>query len=930
MNKNNDEDDEKEAKNNIIEKNARIKTKEYFNKYKSLTKNNVGNFLEYIGLSEIWSTEEDQNFFWEELISKSENKEEIDYDTAISSINDYFKEEEEDMDMNDNKENNKLSYNENDNDLLIDIDLQSVNMRNNSSDQEEKDNTNENNKKSIEEFIKTIKDKQNVLYSIRFINEIYFYKYLEEENAENNLHDNNTKNNILINKNKIINEINSKYEFINLDSNYLNDYFNIISCKNNDKLNDLLIEKSYIRYANEIIKNTIYKDIDKNIKIKPINLNLIKMNNISNNINIVSSLEKLKEYDSMINKVIEVIKNIKNKNSYSELAQEYIEKYIINLRNSIYEDIKSKDQDYEDKLFNLIEENKKLKSQNEKLIKENLEFLKKLELKVEEKVIEEEKMVSKFKLNDIDLIKKSKITTPKTKSKIIIPLLKIKSNTEEETKISSQSEKNIIDLTKVDNESISSKKKDEINEENRINSQNDLILEDLTDSNPELFSIDNNNIEDQFLLDTTRLCHEDENINKNKDKKINNYKSDDDLLNYSNGNISDRFLDTSKQEGNEENNEDEFYDIICTNSNERKNCYMPLTDRNYRKYDNPKKDFLNLNNGNSDYFNINKAQSHLKLDFSKILLNKRKMYTNEDIFYGYVNKAKSDFYDFKYLIKELKIKKLFRNNNEKIIKNEFFNDEIKACLGNYKKKKYIIIITYKSFYFLKSDETYECELKLSVSSLKAIIVSKKNFNLLHLNFKGGTDIIIETYQRIEMLRFLQTMIDKGIITEDLTISASNYFFLNKKNGKQEKISTIKNSTFAITPNFENSQKIGVLLKYKEGFFSSYFQEKLIVLCSIGLIFFDDDYKTPKNIIPVIGTTIKFIVVQLNKKIYCLRMKTINEEVFILGSTHKKEIFDWLKELAHYKKVYQLKMKQINPKFICDNTKDSKNSNIMFF
>ena len=84
---------------------------------------------------------------------------------------------------------------------------------------------------------------------------------------------------------------------------------------------------------------------------------------------------------------------------------------------------------------------------------------------------------------------------------------------------------------------------------------------------------------------------------------------------------------------------------------------MPLTDRNYRKYDNPKKDFLNLNNGNSDYFNINKAQSHLKLDFSKILLNKRKMYTNEDIFYGYVNKAKSDFYDFKYLIKELKIKK---------------------------------------------------------------------------------------------------------------------------------------------------------------------------------------------------------------------------------------------------------------------------------
>ena len=44
----------------------------------------------------------------------------------------------------------------------------------------------------------------------------------------------------------------------------------------------------------------------------------------------------------------------------------------------------------------------------------------------------------------------------------------------------------------------------------------------------------------------------------------------------------------------------------------------------------------------------------------------------------------------------------------------------------------------------------------------------------------------------------------------------------------------------ITPNFENAQKVGILLKYKEGFFSSYFQEKLFALCSIGLIYFDDD------------------------------------------------------------------------------------------
>ena len=257
------------------------------------------------------------------------------------------------------------------------------------------------------------------------------------------------------------------------------------------------------------------------------------------------------------------------------------------------------------------------------------------------------------------------------------------------------------------------------------------------------------------------------------------------------------------------------------------------------------------------------------------------------------------------------------------MKNEFFSDEVKACFANIKKKSYILIITFRTFYFLKKNESYDCIIKLNVNSLISIIVSKKNFNMLNLSFRGGTDVIIETCQRIEMLRYLQNMLNKGIIKKDLEINASNDFFMTKKDGTKEKISTIKNKSFSITPNFENAQKIGVLLKYKEGFFSSYFQEKLFVLCSIGLIIFEDDYKTPKSIIPIVGTTIKFIVVQFYKRIYCLKMKTINEENYIVGSYQKKEIFDWLKELADYKKIYHLNMKQINPNFVSDNSTEFK-------
>ena len=42
--------------------------------------------------------------------------------------------------------------------------------------------------------------------------------------------------------------------------------------------------------------------------------------------------------------------------------------------------------------------------------------------------------------------------------------------------------------------------------------------------------------------------------------------------------------------------------------------------------------------------------------------------------------------------------------------------------------------------------------------------------------------------------------------------------------------TFKNKMFNLTPNFENAQKIGILLKYKESIFSGSFHKKLVVLC----------------------------------------------------------------------------------------------------
>ena len=261
-----------ENKNDFLENKAKIKIKDYFKEHKTLTKNNFSKFINYIGLSEIWSTEEEQNIFWEKIVQNSENKNEIDYNSVVGGFKEFFEEEVNDDidDVNDVEENN-LSSNENDNDLLLDIDLQSLHMKSLGFEQEE----NENFKKKIEEFINNIKDNQKIIYSIRFINEIFFSDNLSQEDVEKNLEKNHNLKNFKIDKEEIINEIKSKYNFINLENEFFINYFDVISKQNDTTKKELFVENSHLEYLNKLINDINTKD-KKNSLIKHININEIK------------------------------------------------------------------------------------------------------------------------------------------------------------------------------------------------------------------------------------------------------------------------------------------------------------------------------------------------------------------------------------------------------------------------------------------------------------------------------------------------------------------------------------------------------------------------------------------------------------------------------------------------------------------------------
>ena len=804
----------------------------------------------------------------------------------------------------------------------------------------------------IDQFINNIKDKKDLLYGIRFINEIYFSNYLKETYIEEEFENNINK----INKNLIINEIKSKYKFINIPNDTIKNYFKYISKEKKDK-NEIIIEKSSIIYMDMAIKNQIIEiknNVKMHLKKQNINSNIVFNNynkNNSNN-NIFQKIEQLSLLDNNIVNCIKIIIDFINNKNLLQLIQEFIENYIIDIKNSIYEEIKSKDNHYSQLLYNLNnniiwgdnknieEENKKLKRQNELLIKENLSLSKEIEVlnckKQNDKIGKEN--LSNNRDNYISPKKVNLNNYQKNKNRIIIPPLNLKeqiNNNKENKIILNEQRNNYINNNLKNNSSAKSPNK---LLKTGTNSSDDICLDELTNSHVE-FSMNLNNITDQFLLDTTRLITEEE-VNNN-DEKINNNKNiekekckynstknvskkkESIISNYLYSNATN-ILSKGKDEENEENLDMyEDYDYFGLEQNKSNKYNNIKTDRNMRYSDIQNNNYSNI----IDYNLINNSYKKSQIFYSPNNNNvwkKKGKFTNEDIFYGYINKAIKNFYDFKYLSHTHKIIKLFAHYKEKLIYDEFLSDEINAYFLNTKKQKYILLITYQSIYFLKNNESLECTLRLNNKSLKSIIVSTKNFNLLLLSFNGGIDIIIETFQRIEILRFLQNIIDKEIFSKELKISSSNNFFFRKRNGTLETVSTIKNKQFIISPNFENAQKIGILLKYKENFFSASFQEKLVVLCSIGLMYFDENINSPQKIIPIVGTTIKFIVVQLNRKIYCLKLKTINDEFYIFGSLQKREIFDWLKELAYFKKIYHMKMKQINPNFVFEKGKNKSN------
>ena len=962
-------------KENSKENKVKSKLKEYFTINEKLFHENFNAFLEFIGLSDIWSTEKEQNILWDTIMSKATDKENIDYDAASSAISTF-------LDEDDNCEIDDIFDDNIDNINIKDINLDSSDLnlfgpKNNKENKDNKTNEINENGKFIDEFLNSFNDKQDILYYIRFINEIF----LNNSNITNfdGVYENDNGNNekIKIIYDEMQNKIKNEYSFINISDEVLKNYLNNIKItenkiedeNNKSKNNEYYLNKNLIKYTNAIIdlkigennKNNNNNNINSTANNNNNNLN---SNDKPNNVNSIElNIEKLISSDKNIISCLNGAITLYSNSDFLKIAKTYIEKYIINLRKSIYEEIKQKELEYQQKISQAkstssntcnrckksIEiENKKLNEEMKNFLKRNSKLIQLNKNRSSNKMLDLNEIMEKDENSSCATLRGS-LSMPRKNSKISQNIVISNKN---KLNMPQKSTDNLLILKSETYMDKAKSRLKQMQQNKNITGLNKSIYssvdgyvnnEDVTNSRIDLFSNKGNVNKEQFLLDTTGLYTEvieddDKTTNNNNNNKNNLRLINKDEISKKNtkdprksyNNIMDIFSENN--DFDYEDIDDNFYNGKIHSSN---NFFLKkkTMDDNY----NNNSDFFigedeNLQNSDLNIFQSLKSIDNCYNTFAYGPLNARSMskisqiYGLEDNNYINMNRAINNFYDYKYLSNSNKVKKILALNNEKMNLHEFLTEEINSYFSKAKKEKCVLMITSHSFYFLKAD-SLECIFRTNLKLLESITISSNNFNLLLVSFKGGKDIIIESLKRIQILIFIKRVLSKRNLDNQIKVSSANKFCIRKSNGKKETILTFKNKMFNLTPNFENAQKVGLLLKYQDSMFSARFNEKLVALCSIGLVYFSDNSKAPKEIIPLIGTAIKpIIVMQGSDKIYCLKFTTINEDKYIFGSLIKRELLDWKKEISYFIKMYNISMKSINPNFSRKSSKFNEKGN----
>lgn len=239
------------------------------------------------------------------------------------------------------------------------------------------------------------------------------------------------------------------------------------------------------------------------------------------------------------------------------------------------------------------------------------------------------------------------------------------------------------------------------------------------------------------------------------------------------------------------------------------------------------------------------------------------------------------------------------------------------------KTKRILIATQQNVYQLSIN--LSLIVKIPIKDISGITLIKTSSAMLAIHVNKNYDFLIETIRRTELIVFLINIFDNNQWQRPELIQSNGLRLLRTK--KQEildfdpaKSDISKNNkqlfTHLISTNFINAMMVGYLDKRSDNWFRSW-SEKFCVLTNVGLLYYNDPQKRPRNLFPTIDAQIIAVSEGMYHRKYVFQMKSFTFDI-TFACKSKEDYEKWMNALSQLQKDTENKRKDIMKK---QNVKD---------
>ena len=262
-------------------------------------------------------------------------------------------------------------------------------------------------------------------------------------------------------------------------------------------------------------------------------------------------------------------------------------------------------------------------------------------------------------------------------------------------------------------------------------------------------------------------------------------------------------------------------------------------------------------------------------------------------------------YDYYSLFLEDYVKNKLNEEHDQANEKNIYSDQIFLLSDKKKLDKKLILLTPSNIFFIEEKGGVFSN-KINRNEINRIAISNQNLNILALILnKNEENIIILTLRRMDLLYYLRDFYRKS--EKPLRFVYQDNFNINIK-GKNTQLSA-KDKTFTTLSNFDGAIKIGYL--QKKSFLFKSFNQRLVVLTSIGLIVFDDPTKPPERLYPIINSQISKVSFEKYKKANCFEIITLAGEIKVFAAYKEREMNSWIEEFKKVKEDFKIKMKKLD-------------------